>query len=107
MAVDEVSDSPDERPCVEVSVDPDPGSLVVHGVEGVQLVVEEQQLLTVAAGCATHPLLLTIYPAIAGALSRPHLEQMPQSLTLVRCYRLSKSCVGLHAMERCLDSTGG
>ena len=63
MAIHKVSDGPDQGTRVQVTMDAHPGSLVVHWVEWVQLVVEQQQLLAVAAGRAVHPVLLPVYPA--------------------------------------------
>ena len=63
MPVYKVSDSSHERSGVQVSVDTHPGGFVVHRIEGVKLVVEQQELLAVAAGCAAHTLLLSVDPA--------------------------------------------
>lgn len=62
VSVHQVSDSSHKGSRVQVAVDPNPRCFIVHRVEGVQLVVEQQQLLAVAAGRAVHPLLLPIDP---------------------------------------------
>lgn len=62
MSIHQVSDGSDESSCVQVTVYADPGSLIVYWVEGVELIVEEQQLLAVAAGSTVDPLLLSIDP---------------------------------------------
>ena len=63
VPVHQISHSSNQGACVQVSVYPHPGGFIVHRVEGVQLVVEEQQLLAVGAGRAVNPLLLPVNPA--------------------------------------------
>lgn len=62
MPVDEVVQCAHERADVQVAVHPDPGSFVVDRVEGVELVIEQQQLLAVARQGARAPLLLAVEP---------------------------------------------
>ena len=63
MAVEEEAEGADEGERVEVAVHARPHRLVVLRAEGVQLIVEEQQLLAVAARRACYPLLLAVVPA--------------------------------------------
>lgn len=63
VAVHNVAQGSHQGGHVQLAMDPHPGSLVVYGVEGVQLVVEEQQLLAVAGQRARAPLLFPIEPA--------------------------------------------